>query len=86
MKTFKEYLKESSVEVDDYHYQFSHSRKPKGHGSWVFTRGDITSKLDYSKHNKDEHYTVVNGSYGVAKKKAQAWAKSKGFNHIGVAP
>ena len=73
---------DEAVEVQSDHYKFAHGKAPSGEGSWMFTPH---KSINFSKHKEGEHYISVHGKYGEAKKKAQAWAKSKGHGIIKVA-
>lgn len=63
------------VEVKDFKYRFSHGHSPRGKGEWFF----------HTRLNAEEHY-VYNGYYTEAKKRAERWARSKGFREIEVGP
>lgn len=73
---------DEAVEVQSDHYKSAHGKAPSGEGSWMFTP---YKSINFSKHKEGEHYISVHGKYGEAKKKAQAWAKSKGHGIIKVA-
>jgi hypothetical protein len=72
------------AEVGNTDYEFTHGKKPSGHGSWFFVahRGGI----DFGKDVEDQDYIQLHGmSYGEAKKAAIKWAKSKGHSQLFVA-
>jgi len=73
---------DEAVEVQSDHYKFAHGKAPSGEGSWMFTPH---KSINFSNHKEGEHYMSVHGKYSEAKKKAQAWAKSKGHGIIKVA-
>jgi hypothetical protein len=71
------------AEVGSTDYQWSHGKKPSGHGSWFFVahRGGV----DFSKDVEGEDYIQLNQmTYGEAKKAAIKWAKSKGHTSLFV--
>ena len=72
------------AEVGNTDYEFTHGKKPSGHGSWFFVahRGGI----DFGKDVEDQDYIQLHGmNYGEAKKAAIKWAKSKGHSQLFVA-
>lgn len=81
MKTFQEFINEG-VEVSHSNYQNTHSRAPKGMGSWVFSHNK-NPNLATGKEGID--YVTHNGTYTEAKNKAKSWAKSQGHSLIHVA-
>jgi hypothetical protein len=86
MTTFKDYLLSESVTVVTDTYKFSHSKEPRGHGNWLFTRDGIQNSLDFEKHKKNEDWFEHNGTFAQASKAAKAWARSKGKSYVHVAP
>jgi len=72
------------ADVSNTDYQWTHGKKPGGHGSWFFVahRGGI----NFNKDVEGEDYIQLHGmSYGEAKKAAVKWAKSKGHTSLFVA-
>lgn len=72
------------AEVGNTDYEFTHGKKPKGHGSWFFVahRGGI----NFGKDIEGEDYIQLHQmNYGDAKKAAIKWAKSKGHTSLFVA-
>lgn len=64
-------------------YELSHRRPPAGKGNWFFSKNN---HINFDKHKEGEHYIMVNGEYGDARKKAREWAKSKGYSFVHVMP
>ena len=72
------------AEVGNTDYEFTHGKKPSGHGSWFFVahRGGI----NFGKDVEGEDYIQLNQmTYGEAKKAAIKWARSKGHAQLFVA-
>lgn len=69
------------IEVSTSNYEFSHGKKPKGSGGWMFS----PHKNPDMKTQKDDVFST-HGSYTDAKKKAAAWAKDKGHRTIHALP
>lgn len=70
----------SGPEVNEYPFIGAHGRKPKGRGTWFFSRH---RNIDFGSHKDGEDYIQVNmSSYGDAKKVAKKWGKSKGHQMI----
>jgi hypothetical protein len=75
-----ENMDEAAVEVSNQRYTPSHSKQPRGSGSWMFTH---KSKGDVDVNNKKEVHTAQ-GKFSDAKKSAQAWAKEHGHSTVYV--
>jgi hypothetical protein len=64
------------VEFSTTEYEFSHGRKPRGEGCWVF----------FAKGNRAKWLSTSNQTYGEAKKRARAWAVEQGVSVVVVGP
>ena len=58
------------VQVNTTEYEFSHGKKPRGFGQWVFFFGNVMF--------------TYNGTYGDAKKAAMKTAKEQGYTEVMV--
>ena len=74
---------EERAAVDSTSYEWSHSKKPSGTGSWFFVahKGGVDFKNDVE---GEDYISVHNMSYSEAKKVALTWAKEKGYAQIYV--
>ena len=63
-------------------YEFAHGKKPKGNGSWFFSKH--RDGVDFNKHKEGEDHIQVSGPFGDAKSQALKWAGEKGHNVIHV--
>lgn len=55
-------------------YEFTHGKKPRGSGSWMFSKHP---EHDFGAHSDDELFTH-NGSFTEAKDAASKWGRDKG--------
>ncbi len=63
-----------AIEVSTTEFEFSHGKKPKGDGGWIFKIGS------------EEWEAPGRLTYGKAVAKAKAYAKKKGATQIEVMP
>jgi len=78
-------LNESDVIVDTGPYEIAHGTKPRGRGTWFFTRE--RSGPNFQKDEEGEDYIQVRSrSFVAAKREAIKWAKKNDIIVVYVAP
>lgn len=61
-------------------FQWVHGRAPRGEGSWGFFFGDTSAR------EQEAVFAPGSQSFGSARQWAVMEAKSRGFDHVRVAP